>query len=127
MPIHYSTVITSIDQSRLMPISPTFRKPSAPTAQTNTIQANIVQKTARYPTMRAVGEALLASREASVVAAAITDIVVNPIGVPSCEQVLKTAPPRACVCGGKTAEMMSRPTVKSMSALKGERSCRVLT
>lgn len=55
--------------------------------------------------------------------AAMTEVVVNPIDVPSCEQVLNTAPPRACVCGGKTAVITSRPTVKRMSTLKGERSC----
>ena len=121
-----SILTTRASQSRFMPISPTRRKPNAPTTQTNAIHANIVQKTARYPTMRAVGDALSVSREASVVAAAMTDIVVNPIDVPSCEQVLKIAPPRACVSGGKTAEMMRRPTVKRMSALKGERSCMVL-
>jgi hypothetical protein len=42
----------------------------------------------------------------------ITWVMVNPIEVPSCAQVLKTAPPRAWVREGKTEEMMSRPTVK---------------
>jgi len=42
----------------------------------------------------------------------MTEVTVNPIEVPSCAQVLNTAPPRACVRAGNTAEMMSRPTVK---------------
>lgn len=42
----------------------------------------------------------------------MTDVMVRPTEVPNCAQVLKTAPPRACVCGGKIAEMIKSPTVK---------------
>ena len=73
--------------------------------------------------MRALGDVLSTSPEAAVLELAMTDVIVNPIDVPSCEQVLNTAPPRACVCEGKTAEITSRPTVKRTSGLKGWRTC----
>lgn len=73
--------------------------------------------------MRALGDVLLTSPEAAVLESAITDVIVNPIDVPSCAQVLNTAPPKACVCEGKTAEMTSRPTVKRTSGLKGWKTC----
>jgi hypothetical protein len=76
------------------------------------IHANKAQKAARYPAIRAFGDDLSTSSEAAVIDSEITEVTVNPIEVPSCAQVLNTAPPRACVRAGNTAEMMSRPTVK---------------
>jgi hypothetical protein len=61
--------------------------------------------------------------EAAVLESAMTDVIVNPIDVPSCAQVLKTAPPRACVPVGKMEEIMSKPTVKRTFKLKSWRSC----
>jgi hypothetical protein len=60
--------------------------------------------------------------EAAVLESAMTDVIVNPIDVPSCAQVLKTAPPRACVPVGKMEEIMSKPTVKRTFKLKSWRS-----
>ena len=77
-----------------------------------TIQANKAQKAARYPVISALGDFLSTSDEAAVLESAMTDVIVNPIDVPSCAQVLKTAPPRACVLVGKMEEMISKPTVK---------------
>lgn len=77
-----------------------------------TIQANKAQKAARYPVISASGDVLSTSGEAAVLESAMTDVIVNPIDVPSCAQVLKTAPPRACVLVGKMEEMISKPTVK---------------
>lgn len=76
------------------------------------MHANKAQKAARYPAIRAFGDDLSCSSEAAVMDSEITDVTVSPIEVPSCAQVLNTAPPRACVFVGNTAEMMSRPTVK---------------
>ena len=112
-----------MNQSCFIPIFPTRRNPNAPTRHTKTIHANKAQKTARYPAIKALGDVLLTSPEAAVRESAMTDVIVNPIDVPSCEQVLNTAPPRACVREGKTAEMISRPTVKRTSELKGWRTC----
>lgn len=108
-----------LTQSCFTPIFPTRRNPKAPTTQMKTIHANKVQKTARYPTKMAAGDSLSASPEAAVVESAMTDVIVNPIDVPSCAQVLNTAPPKACVRDGKTAEMTSRPTVKRTSGFRG--------
>ncbi len=99
------------------------RKPAAPAKQTSIIQENSVQKTARYPTMRASGDPLSAYLDPAVLDSETTAVIVNPIDVPSCEQVLNIAPPRACVFVGKTAEMTSRPTVKRTSGHKGWRTC----
>lgn len=81
----------------------------------------MVQKTARYPTIRALGEALSASRDALVTEAAMSEVTVSPMAVPSCAQVLKTAPLKACMRVGKTSDTTRRPTVKRISQLKGAR------
>ena len=81
----------------------------------------MVQKTARYPTIRALGEALSVSRDALVTEAAMSEVTVRPMAVPSCAQVLKTAPLKACMCVGKTSDTTRRPTVKRISQLNGAR------
>lgn len=73
--------------------------------------------------MSASGDFLSILGEAAVLESAMTDVIVNPIEVPSCAQVLKTAPPRACVSVGKMDEMMSRPTVNSTFKLRSWRAC----
>lgn len=83
--------------------------------------ANMVQKTARYPSIRALGEALSASEDALVTEVAMSEVTVRPMAVPSCAQVLKTAPLKACMCVGKTSDTTRRPTVKRISQLSGVR------
>lgn len=101
-------------------MTPTRRIPAMLTRQTNTIQPNIVQKATLYPAMRARGVDRSAyDAEALVTEEATTCVTLSPMAPPSCAQVLKTAPPSACVFLGKMLEMMSRPTVKRMSQLMG--------
>lgn len=106
-----------------MPILPTRRRPKTAVKHTITIQANKAQKAARYPVISAFGDVLSTSDEEAVLESAMTDVIVNPIDVPSWAQVLKTAPPRACVPVGKMEEIMSKPTVKSTFKLKSWRTC----
>jgi hypothetical protein len=54
---------------------------------------------------------------------AMSEVTVRPMAVPSCAQVLKTAPLKACMCAGKTSDTTRRPTVKRMSQLNGVRIC----
>lgn len=118
-----STEQKHLDQSCFTPIFPTRRNPNAPVRDTRIINASKAQKTALYPSIRAFEDDLLTSSEAAVIDSEMTEVIVNPTDVPSCAQVLNTAPPRACVRVGNTAEMMSRPTVKRMLVHKSWKTC----
>jgi hypothetical protein len=120
---HSSTGHKHLDQSCFTPIFPTRRNPNAPVRNTRIINASKAQKTALYPSMRAFGDDLSTSSEAAVIDSEMTEVIVNPTDVPSCAQVLNTAPPRACVRVGNTAEMISRPTVKRMLVHKSWKTC----
>lgn len=80
----------------------------------------MTQNAARYPAISAPGPA---ADEDAVTDEATTCVTLRPRAPPSCAQVLKTAPPRPCVCAGKLAEMMRMPTVKRTSQLMGVRIC----
>ena len=107
--------------SRLTPTSFALRNPRTLSRQVNTIAANIVQNTARYPAIRALGELLSVLFEALVTEVAMSEVTVKPMAVPSWAQVLNTAPLSACMCAGNTSETTSRPTVNKISQLKGVR------
>ena len=49
-------------------------------------------------------------------------ITANPIEVPNCPTVLKTALAKPCVFSGKTSDMIKMSTMKSTSTLNGIRS-----
>lgn len=70
-----------------------------------------VQKTARYPTIRASGEFLFLYEDPSVTLAAIMAKVVRPIDVPNWAIVLNTAPARPCVLGEKESAIIRFATV----------------
>lgn len=83
----------------------------------------MVQKTARYPSISALGDSLSASEDALVTEVAMSEVTVRPMAVPSCAQVLKTAPLKACMWAGNTSDTTRRPTVKRISQLNGVRIC----
>lgn len=62
---------------------------------TKIIQPNMVQNATLYPCIRTLGDALSSCEETLVTEAATTWVTLNPMALPSCAQVLKTAPPRA--------------------------------
>jgi hypothetical protein len=71
-----------------------------------------VQKTARYPAIRASGELLLVKAESCVTLAEIIAKAVSPMDVPNCAMVLNTAPARPWVFGLKESAMIKLATVK---------------
>lgn len=86
--------MTPLTHSLFSPTFPTRRSPHAPTAEAAIISPKQVQKTARYPTIRASGEFFSLYDDPSVAPAEMIANMVSPMDVPNWEIVLNTAPAR---------------------------------
>ena len=73
--------------------------------------------------MRTSGDILSTSPEVAVLESAMRDVVVNPIDVPSCEQVLNTAPPQSLRARGKDRGDDKKADGERTSGFRGWRTC----
>jgi hypothetical protein len=64
--------LSQLDQSCFTPILPTRRSPNAPETNAQSIIANKVQKTARYPSIKALGDDLSTSSDLAVTDSVMT-------------------------------------------------------